>query len=160
MPSRAKAQAKARHAAATLRLSGVAREVLRRNLTYVSAVKLQRIEACLAATVRDAVPGDYLEAGVALGGSAIVIASHLEGPRHFHGYDVFGVIPEPGDADPHEVHERYDVIASGRSRGIGGGSITGTATTSYRRSSRLSARSGSRSMASACSSIAVSSRTH
>jgi asparagine synthase (glutamine-hydrolysing) len=98
----------------------VAREVLRRDLTYLTPVKLRRIEACLDAIVRESVPGDLVEAGVALGGSAIVIASRLGGPRRFHGYDVFGMIPEPGAADPPQVHQRYATIASGRSTGIGG----------------------------------------
>jgi asparagine synthase (glutamine-hydrolysing) len=120
MLSRAEARARARHTTATIRLSGVAREVLRRKLTYCSPVKLRRIESCLAAVARDRTAGDFLEAGVALGGSGIVIASRLDGPRRFHGYDVFGMIPEPGEGDPPEVHERYEVIASGRSEGIGG----------------------------------------
>jgi O-methyltransferase len=33
---------------------------------------------------------------------------------------VFGMIPPPGDQDPAEVHERYALIASGASEGIGG----------------------------------------
>jgi O-methyltransferase len=120
MLSPADARARARQAVATRRLSRTARQVLRRNLTYLSPGKLRNIEDCLDAVVRDGVPGDFLEAGVALGGSAVVIASHLDGDRRFHGYDVFGMIPQPGDADPPEVHERYDVIASGHSAGIGG----------------------------------------
>jgi O-methyltransferase len=120
MLTRTQARAKARRAAAAMRLSSTAREVRRRNLTYLSAVKLRNVEACLTAAVREQVPGDFLEAGVALGGSAIVIAGRLEGARRFLGYDVFGMIPEPGEADPSEVHERYQIIASGESQGIGG----------------------------------------
>jgi O-methyltransferase len=120
MLMRAQAQATIRQAAATVRLSSVARAVRRRKLTYLSAQKLRTIESCLDGLAREGTPGDYVEAGVAMGGSAIVIASHLDNGRRFHGYDVFGVIPEPSDADPPEVHERYEVIASGRSRGISG----------------------------------------
>jgi O-methyltransferase len=108
-----------RRAAATARLSGVARAVRRQNLTYLSPDKLRTIERCLDSLLRERVPGDFVEAGVALGGSAIMIADHLDDGRRFHGYDVFGLIPAPGDADPPEVHERYDVIASGHSDGIG-----------------------------------------
>jgi asparagine synthase (glutamine-hydrolysing) len=120
MLTRAQAQLKIRQAAATARLSSVARTARSRNLTYLSPAKLRAIESCLESVVRDGIPGDYLEAGVALGGSAIVIASHLDGERRFYGYDVFGMIPEPSDADPPEVHDRYAVIASGQSQGIGG----------------------------------------
>ncbi len=104
---------------ALAKLSPLAQEVLERNLTYLAPRKLLRIERCLAELDRDAVPGCLVELGVALGGSAIVIASHA-GDRAFHGYDVFGMIPPPGPKDPPEVHERYRTIASGESRGIGG----------------------------------------
>ena len=104
---------------ALAKLSPVAREVLERNLTYLAPRKLLRIERCLADLDRDGVPGCLVELGVALGGSAIVIASHA-GDRPFHGYDVFGMIPPPGPKDPPDVHERYRTIASGESRGIGG----------------------------------------
>jgi O-methyltransferase len=104
---------------ALAKLSPVARQVLEENLTYLAPRKLLRIERCLADIDRDEVPGCLVETGVALGGSAIVIASHA-GERPFHGYDVFGMIPPPGPNDPPEVHERYRVIESGESRGIGG----------------------------------------
>ncbi|WP_352750147.1 hypothetical protein [Mesorhizobium sp. M0701] len=48
---------------------------------------------------REKVPGDFIEYGIALGGSAIYIASELDGDRHFHGYDVFGMIPSPTEQD-------------------------------------------------------------
>jgi asparagine synthase (glutamine-hydrolysing) len=62
------------------------------------------------------VPGSTIETGVALGGSAIVIAA---AGREFHGYDVFGMIPSPTADDPPEVHARYAAIARGESKGIG-----------------------------------------
>ena len=104
---------------ALAKLSPVAREVLEQNLTYLAPRKLLRIERCIADLDRDGVPGCLVETGMALGGSGIVIASHA-GDRRFHGYDVFGMIPPPGPNDPPEVHERYRVISSGESRGIGG----------------------------------------
>ena len=69
--------------------------------------------------------GDLIECGVALGGSAIVLASYARDGRQFHGYDVFGMIPPPGPEDPPEVHERYRVIAAGESEGIGGDAYYG-----------------------------------
>jgi O-methyltransferase len=104
---------------ALAKLSPVARRVLEENLTYLAPRKLLRLERCIAELDRDGVPGCLVETGMALGGSGIVIASHAEN-RAFHGYDVFGMIPPPGPNDPPEVHERYRVIASGESSGIGG----------------------------------------
>ena len=35
-------------------------------------------------------------------------------------YDVFGMIPPPGEKDGADVHQRYATIAGGASKGIGG----------------------------------------
>lgn len=64
------------------------------------------------------VPGAVVECGVALGGSGIWLASLLK-DREYHGYDVFDQIPPPGPQDPAKAHERYAVIASGKSKGLG-----------------------------------------
>jgi O-methyltransferase len=109
-----------RNEAQMLRVSRAARKVLAQNLTYLSPGKLRNIEWALAEAKRNEVPGAFIETGVALGGSGIVIAKHLEGNRSFHGYDVFEMIPPPGDVDPPQVHERYRVISSGASEGLGG----------------------------------------
>jgi asparagine synthase (glutamine-hydrolysing) len=101
-------------------LSRLARDVRRQNLTYLSHAKLATLERLLVRTKRAHVPGDFIECGVALGGSAILIASRLDGERAFRGYDVFGMIPPPGEGDGADAHDRYAVIASGRSNGIGG----------------------------------------
>jgi O-methyltransferase len=102
------------------RLTRLAREVRRQNLTYLSQAKLATLERLLDRVKRRRVPGDFVECGVALGGSAILIADRLDGARAFHGYDVFGMIPPPGAADGADAHDRYAVIAGGRSNGIGG----------------------------------------
>ena len=102
------------------RLTRLAREVRRQNLTYLSQAKLATLERLLDRVKRRRVPGDFVECGVALGGSAILIADRLDGARAFHGYDVFGMIPPPGEADGDDAHDRYAVIAGGRSNGIGG----------------------------------------
>ena len=46
--------------------------------------------------VRRGVHGDFVEAGIALGGSAIVLARLMGADRRFHGYDVFGMDPGAG----------------------------------------------------------------
>ncbi|MBE0533670.1 MAG: class I SAM-dependent methyltransferase [Rhodospirillales bacterium] len=97
-----------------------AREVRRRHLTYLTPRKLRALDATLRHVCRAGVAGDFLEVGVALGGSAIVIASRTEDRHTFHGYDVFDMIPPPGPEDGPRAHRRYAEIRSGRSGGLGG----------------------------------------
>jgi asparagine synthase (glutamine-hydrolysing) len=113
------------HRIGEARTSKTARRVRDENLTYLMAEQLQGIEACLRDVLRRDVEGDFLEAGLALGGSGIVIAGHLRDGRAFHGFDVFGMIPPPTENDPPEVHERYATIRSGASEGIGGDTYYG-----------------------------------
>lgn len=101
-------------------VSAISRAVRAEHLTYLSLRKLRNIEQALGTLDAEGVAGDCLEAGVALGGSAIVIASLMGEGRRFAGYDVFGMIPAPGEEDDATSHERYAVIAEGSSRGIGG----------------------------------------
>src|SRR5205085_4902995 len=103
------------HALACRRLSPTARRVLAEHLTYLTPERLEELERC----ARDAPAGDFLEAGVALGGSAVVLASLMGPERRFHGYDVFGQIPKPSEHDPREAHERYAAIEGHRPEGIG-----------------------------------------
>lgn len=100
-------------------LSDTARAVKDARLTYLSAAKLYRIERCLTEIDKARIEGECVEFGVALGGSGILIAKRMARDRHFSGYDLFGTIPPPSDRDGPESHERYRIIASGRSSGIG-----------------------------------------
>jgi asparagine synthase (glutamine-hydrolysing) len=110
----------------TARLSRVARAVRREHLTYLQSEPLFRLEHELDRIAREGVPGDFLEFGVALGGSAIVIAKLLSEGRTFHGFDVFGLIPPPdSDKDGRIAQERYALIAAGRSKGIKGDTYYG-----------------------------------
>jgi len=99
-------------------LSPLARAVLDDGLTYLAPAKIRRIENALRSVQN--VEGDFAEFGVALGGSAILIASHGQ-RRQFHGFDVFGMIPEPtSDKDDDKSKRRYQIIHSGASQGIDG----------------------------------------
>jgi asparagine synthase (glutamine-hydrolysing) len=105
----------------TARLSPLARAVRRQRLTYLRSEPLFRLERELHRLLQNNVPGDFLEFGVALGGSAIVIASRLSAGRSFHGFDAFGMIPSPDcEKDGTRAKERYAVIAAGKSKGIRG----------------------------------------
>src|SRR6185437_15075429 len=103
--------------AKTERLIATVRES---KLTYCGRPKLENLARAARAVVADGVAGDFLEAGVALGGSAIVLAHLKELGRPLYLYDVFGMIPPPGTLDGQDAHERYAVIASGQSQGIRG----------------------------------------
>lgn len=89
-------------------------------LTYLEEEKVASLIDCLEEIDRAGVPGDVYEAGVALGGSAVLLATLMGRRRRFHGYDVFEQIPPPSERDQEDAHSRYATIAEGRSEGIGG----------------------------------------
>ena len=97
-----------------------AQEVRQRRLTYLSPERLNSLYDCIDAVIADNVPGDFTEFGVALGGSGICLAKALDDDRRYVGFDVFGMIPPPTAIDGGRVEERYKIIASGQSHGIGG----------------------------------------
>src|SRR5262245_22344343 len=81
------------------RISAVARRVKEQKLTYLSSQKIRHLERCLRDVEARKVPGLILEAGVALGGSSILLAAQMGRDRSFRGYDVFGQIPPPSERD-------------------------------------------------------------
>lgn len=91
-----------------------------KKLTYLSDKKIAAIANTCKAIEKNQLPGIFVEAGCALGGSTILIANLKSLSRPFNVYDVFGMIPPPTDADTPDVHERYKIIAEGKSSGIGG----------------------------------------
>ncbi|MCA1439349.1 class I SAM-dependent methyltransferase [Ensifer sp. IC4062] len=103
-------------------LSATARSVRREHLTYLSPRKLRRLETALREVLKENVPGDIAEFGIALGGSAIILSKKANRHgRRFHGFDVFGMIPPPQSAkDGQKERDRYKTIASGESKGLGG----------------------------------------
>jgi hypothetical protein len=102
--------------------------VRREHLTYLKEENLRE----LAAMVIDAVPGLVIEAGTALGGSAIVMAAAKDPGRPMKVYDVFGTIPAPGEHDGPDVHQRYATIAAGAAKGVGGETYYGYRDDLYR----------------------------
>jgi hypothetical protein len=89
------------------------------SLTYLEEDALNDLYERVRAVEESNRKGILIEAGCALGGSAIVIASAKSKSREFFVYDVFGLIPEPSEQDGADVHERYNVIKSGKSEGLG-----------------------------------------
>ena len=95
------------------------------NLSYCGPPKLENIAEAVQAVRADGVPGRYLEAGVALGGSAILLGRMKPAGLALDLYDVFAMIPPPGPADGEDAHKRYAEIRSGTSKGLGGGTYYG-----------------------------------
>lgn len=94
-------------------------------LTYLSEAKLASLAATCRAIEQAGIPGLFVEAGCALGGSAILISTVKKPDRRFQVYDVFGMIPPPTAEDTQDVHERYRTIVAGQSQGIGGDTYYG-----------------------------------
>ena len=95
-------------------------EIRSRNLTYLSLKKLASIANTCRSIEEAEIPGLFIEAGCALGGSSILIASIKCQERALAIFDVFERIPAPTEDDPEEVHDRYKKIVDGISEGIGG----------------------------------------
>ena len=91
-----------------------------RKLTYLSDKKLSSLLSIYRVIEEANLPGIFLEAGCALGGSAILVATIKNFERPFFIYDVFGMIPPPTKEDTQDVHDRYRTIMEGKSIGIGG----------------------------------------
>ena len=94
-------------------------------LTYLSTQKLVGLLQVCHRTVHESIPGIFIEAGCALGGSTILMARARDRGRGLRVYDVFGMIPPPTEQDTPDVHDRYRQIASGTSQGIGGDTYYG-----------------------------------
>lgn len=96
------------------------RRVGEEHLSYLAAADLAMLARLVVSLEQEARPGLVVEAGTARGGSAIVMASAKSSARPMKVYDVFGMIPPPSDKDGEDVHQRYERIRAGRSRGVGG----------------------------------------
>lgn len=96
------------------------RRVRSDRLTYLEADALLDLRKRALQVDRDDIPGAIIEAGCALGGSAIVLAGSKSSSRPMYVYDVFGTIPSPSDNDGPDVSARYAVITSGEAHGING----------------------------------------
>jgi asparagine synthase (glutamine-hydrolysing) len=99
--------------------------VMDEHLSYLGLVALRTLAAAVTELEAAGVPGVIVETGTARGGSAIVMATAKARERPMKVYDVFGMIPPPGEQDGADVHERYRTIASGQAEGLGGDTYYG-----------------------------------
>jgi hypothetical protein len=107
-----------------LEMPGVARliaRVCRDGRTYLEPPALIDLARTVSQLESRGVGGAIIEAGCALGGSAVVLAAAKKRERPMYVYDTFAMIPPPSEKDPPEAHERYRVITSRLSEGIRGG---------------------------------------
>ena len=118
----------------------VVEAVLAENLSYLTPPNLAALARLVVRTERLGLEGLIIEAGTALGGSAIAMAAAKNPLRGMKVYDVFGMIPEPSERDGQDVLDRYEKISAGQSRGIRGETyygyredLLGEVTESFRR---------------------------
>ncbi len=104
----------------TWRLPPVIKAVRADSLTYLTENALCDLYEQVALLERRGAGGILIEAGCALGGSAIVIAAAKAPERPLYVYDVFDQIPPPSDRDGPDVRDRYEVITRGEASGFGG----------------------------------------
>ncbi len=98
----------------------VAEGVRAEKLTYLTPAHLDSLAACVLETEQAGRPGLLVEAGTALGGSAIVMAAAKHRERPMAVYDVFGMIPPPSEKDSEAETERYQQLLEGESGGLDG----------------------------------------
>ena len=87
-------------------------------LSYLGEAALTDLAQAAIFVERNNVPGIFVETGCALGGSAILLTVCKRPAKKLACFDVFAMIPKPGDEDGDAVHQRYEEIASGKSKGI------------------------------------------
>jgi hypothetical protein len=95
------------------------------HLTYLRKNDLRELATIVADVDANQLPGLIVEAGSARGGSAIVMAAAKAPARGMKVYDVFGMIPAPSEHDGPDVHRRYEKIAGGEAKGVGGDTYYG-----------------------------------
>jgi hypothetical protein len=117
---KARAELRAARGGLPPRIERTIRRARAEHLTYLKPERLRELARAVRELEENGVPGLVIEAGTARGGSAIVLAAAKQRERPMKVYDVFGMIPPPGEQDGADVHERYAAIAAGSARGVGG----------------------------------------
>lgn len=93
--------------------------VRRQKLTFLNPGALVDLALAAVEAERKNTAGLFIEAGTALGGSAILIASAKKTDRPMEVYDTFEMIPPPSIADGEDAHARYETIQAGQATGFG-----------------------------------------
>lgn len=88
------------------------------HLTYLSLNRLINLSNVVLSVEKDHIPGIFIEAGCALGGSAIAISLNKAKTRKLEVYDTFAMIPPPTTNDEQDSIKRYQEILDGTAKGI------------------------------------------
>ncbi len=104
----------------TPRLEQVIAGVREENLTYLGVGGLRTLASVVTDLETAGIPGLILEAGVARGGSAIVLATAKSPTRATQAVRRLQHDPAAGEKDGADVHDRYQTIVSGQAEGVGG----------------------------------------
>lgn len=103
-----------------LHLTSLMFRIRRQRLTYLGYRALMDLAQAVQQVESSHAPGIMLEAGCALGGSAIMIAASKSAQRPLNVYDTFNVIPPPTTADGNQADLHYKNIKAGQAQGING----------------------------------------
>lgn len=98
----------------------VIRRVKNEKLTYLNTSALIDLYLATQAIQSRNINGAFIEAGCALGGSALVIASGKKKDREFFIFDTFKLIPPPSERDGEDGQRRWNEISLGKSKGLDG----------------------------------------
>lgn len=104
----------------TMLAPGIIRSVRAGNLSYLEGSALFDLHQAIHRVDRSRIPGRIVEAGTALGGSAIMMTHAKARDRQLDLHDVFGTIPSPSVEDDPDMHQRYAEILDGKAAGLGG----------------------------------------
>jgi asparagine synthase (glutamine-hydrolysing) len=99
--------------------------VHQKNLSYLSLSALLDLYFRVKAVETTNLPGILIEAGCALGGSALVITVAKAIDRKLVVFDTFEGMPPPTDKDGEDIHNRYSEIVEGKADGKRGNQYYG-----------------------------------
>lgn len=93
---------------------------LRENgLTYCARQgKLELLHQMVSKVEEENIVGIFVEAGVAMGGSASVIIKAKDNLRALKLFDVFTLLPPPSENDDPKAHQAYQYFLSGKVGGL------------------------------------------
>lgn len=94
--------------------------VYNENLSYLEPLALIDLFEAVQSIENNHYIGLLIEAGCALGGSALVMTSAKSTERQLKVYDTFAMIPPPSESDEEDSQNRYKIISSGKAKGIKG----------------------------------------
>ena len=95
-------------------IPAIIKHVRTNNLTYCrKGGKLETLHNLVAHVEAREVSGIFIEAGVAMGGSACIIARTKRPQRELRLYDVFDLLPRPSAADGEYAAQVYECLRNG-----------------------------------------------